>query len=560
MLLFRPRTSHIGTLSRNIVTNHKPSYQESQLNRSFFLTILAATATKRDAKAYIEKYQRPYTSADRIVVKHTQTLQEFFESEDGAYIDVEPSLAKTSPIRAALVLIRDLVETSTSQLLKICYTLGQLHRLGLQPIVIVDTHLDEKATGHGVQVNRLAQILESMDIQARPIQEGLFAVHNPLSMHTKRIVSIYDTRILKAPVIRRQVPVIRTIATDSTGKKRSITADSAMKAICQTFGCDSPSVPHQRDLNRSAIMIDKLIILDAIGGIHSPTRREGSHVFINLDQENLALQRELAELASPDVATKHLRNLDTCRICLGLLSDHASAMITTPKIAGSEAGQAHPLIHNLLTDKPMFSPSLPVLGPRTPSTSTTILRKGVDVKIYRNVDLPSPSIDLKKLERLINDSFARSLDVPRYLARTKGHIDALIIAGDYDGAAIITSEIGRTTTHQQQQQPEHVPYLDKFAVLRKKQGAGGVADILFNAMMKLYPDELTWRSRNSNPVNKWYFERAKGTLLLPPTAPSLPGTETPSWRLFWTTPQIRDWQRFQDYIEVARKIEPTWLD
>lgn len=588
---------------RTVVTHHKPSYAESQLNRSFFLTVLAATATKRDAKAYIEKYQKPYNKARQVNVKDSATLQHFFEAEDGALIDVEPSLAKQSPVRVALITIRDPGEISAQRLHAIADTLSQLHRLGLQPVVMMDTNTDATLSQHSEQVDRLAVLLEGISLEARPIYDGLFDIRSDPStkktMHKKRIVSIYDTRTLKAPVSRRQIPVIRTVGIDQRGRKATITADSAMKALCKAFGAKPATVPFQKDMDRSAFVIDKLIIIDKVGGILSPQRKQGSHVFINLDQEALLLQRELATLASPEVADRHLRNLDTCQVCLDLLTDSSSAVVTTPEIAGSVAGVQHPLIYNLLTDKPMFSPSLPVRGSRTPTTVTTILRKGVPVRIFRNISLRSPEIDLEKLTVLINDSFARRLDVEAYLTRVGDSVEALIVAGDYDGAAIITSErvpsrkggaSGESSKDKDEDDDDDkpIPYLDKFAVLRSKQGAGGVADILFNAMMTQFPDELTWRSRDENPVNKWYFERARGTLLVPAAAQPMSNVskgardesvmqvksgdattttttagvavvhDTTRWRLFWTVTPT-NLARFEAYIHVARNVQPTWL-
>ncbi|ORY82613.1 hypothetical protein BCR37DRAFT_341777, partial [Protomyces lactucae-debilis] len=265
------------------------------------------------------------------------------------------------------------------------------------------------------------------------------------------------------------------------------------------------------------LTIDKLILLDPAGGMPSSARRAGSHVLINLAQETESLQEELRKQNGPEEASRHLRNLSLCQDCLGYLAHTASAVITTPTIAGSGPGEQHPLIHNLLTDKPMISPSLPKLSDRTPATATTVLRLGTPVRVLRDVDLRGPAVDLPRLVALINDSFGRKLDTEAYLERLQGTAAALIIAGDYDGAAIVTYEHTRDATRP-------VPYLDKFAVLRAKQGAAGVADLLFNALIQTFPDELLWRSRANNPVNKWYFERAKGTS-------SIDGTH---WKLFWT--------------------------
>ncbi len=97
-----------------------------------------------------------------------------------------------------------------------------------------------------------------------------------------------------------------------------------------------------------------------------------------------------------------------------------------------------------------------------------------------------------------------------------------------------------------------VPYLDKFAVLSKSQGAGGVADIVFNAMVRdCFPHGVCWRSRKDNPVNKWYFERSRGTRKL----------EDSNWTMFWTTPDASlDEQKMRDYEDVCRNVVPSWAD
>jgi amino-acid N-acetyltransferase len=104
-----------------------------------------------------------------------------------------------------------------------------------------------------------------------------------------------------------------------------------------------------------------------------------------------------------------------------------------------------------------------------------------------------------------------------------------------------------------------VPYLDKFAVLKRCQGSGGVADILFNSMVRdCFPNGVVWRSRKTNPVNKWYFERASGVWQIPDT----------QWTMFWTGNVVdsesaggEEWkERLEDYIDVCRNIQPHWAD
>lgn len=168
--------------------------------------------------------------------------------------------------------------------------------------------------------------------------------------------------------------------------------------------------------------------------------------------------------------------------------------------------------------------------------------------------LDDPRIDLGRLVYLIEDSFNRKLDVQHYMDRINDRIAGLIIAGEYEGGAILTWETppGVVDDGSEASLARMVPYLDKFAVLKRSQGAGGVADIVFNAMVRsCFPNGVCWRSRRNNPVNKWYFERARGTWKLPDT----------NWTMFWTTPGVpENTQRFQDYEGVCRSIQPSWAD
>lgn len=165
--------------------------------------------------------------------------------------------------------------------------------------------------------------------------------------------------------------------------------------------------------------------------------------------------------------------------------------------------------------------------------------------------LTDSKIDLSRLVHLIDDSFNRKLDVEHYLNRINDRVAGLIIAGEYEGGALFTWETppGVSSSDLRRQ----VPYLDKFAVLKRSQGAGGVADIVFNAMVRgCFPQGVCWRSRRDNPVNKWYFERARGTWKIPQT----------NWTMFWTTEGVEAGfgERFRDYEAVCRGVEPSWAD
>lgn len=211
----------------------------------------------------------------------------------------------------------------------------------------------------------------------------------------------------------------------------------------------------------------------------------------------------------------------------------------------------NPIIYNILTDRPLILPSLPIYLRNTPLVSTTVLRKGMDVTYFSSeegLDLIQMNKDgvlnLQKFKELIDDSFKRSLNLENYLSRVNNKVAGIIIAGDYEGGAIITWEDlkscgGRTA------------YLDKFAVKRSVQGTFGVADIVFNVMVDtLFLKELIWRSRLNNPVNKWYHERSNGSMFV----------ENTHWRCFWlgTDTRERNHKYLRDYLEVCERIQPSW--
>jgi amino-acid N-acetyltransferase len=298
-------------------------------------------------------------------------------------------------------------------------------------------------------------------------------------------------------------------------------------------------------------------------------------------------QEEGTRSTNPDY-TRHLLNLDLLRGVLAYLPPSSSAIVTTPVAAAKSSKgsflsnsfsgvgtrtQKNPLIHNLLTDKPAYSASLPMgrLGRSNDPTNIpsvvstpTFVKRGMPLTILPDprttpwtadtaprLKLTDPRIDLPRLIHLIEDSFNRKLDIDHYLSRVNDRIAGLVIAGEYEGGALFTWETppGISPSDISRQ----VPYLDKFAVLKRAQGAGGVADILFNAMVRgCFPNGVCWRSRRDNPVNKWYFERARGTW-------KLPGQ---NWTMFWTTEGVEGGKgvRFSDYEAVCRGVEPSWTD
>ncbi|KAG5298058.1 acetylglutamate synthase [Histoplasma ohiense] len=339
-------------------------------------------------------------------------------------------------------------------------------------------------------------------------------------------------------------------------------------------------------------------------------KNENGQQILSLERSNphsTAVEREGASLPSELQATssdrssvhipdfeRHLDNLTLLHNALTYLPPSSSGIITRPQDATNSASEPrdpsqlstvatrrkrNPLIHNLLTDKPSHSASLPAgrlranNGCSSQNTfqvmHSTFVKKGMPLTLFPDprvhiwkppingksrMTLNDPHIDLPRLVQLIEDSFNRKLDVQHYLNRVSDRLAGLIIAGEYEGGAVLTWELppGVPNDGSEESRSRMVPYLDKFAVLKRSQGAGGVADIVFNAMVRTcLPKGVCWRSRRDNPVNKWYFERARGTW-------KLPGS---NWTMFWTTDGVLEDDRlFRDYEGVCRGIEPSWLD
>lgn len=473
------------------------------------------------------------------------------------------------------------------------------------------------------------------------------------SPSNRQHVTIQYGDVLLERMSHGTIPVIPNIGyMTETQKVTHVDADDIMLALAREFaGLNYQSDKVKQTSGQDAILstahakpgdvtLDRIVLLDPVGGIPSVSRADKPHIFINLDQEyedirdellhayntqgelvhaidhvqsttsektlstfaksnpfTSFVEEEITSIARPSESTtvlpssidlsRHLKNLDLLQNTLCILPSSSSAMLTTPLEAATltEAQSTdlgvrtrrpkNPLIYNLLTDKPLISSSLPVArlhpnaDPLTVARGATFIKKGMPLRMVPNprdaswrppsaaapaITLDAhPDIDFPRLLNLIEDSFGRPLDVQHYLNRIAGRLAGVIVAGDYEGGAILTWELppGVPNDGSEASRARMVPYLDKFAVLKRSQGAGGVADVVFTAMVRTcFPEGVCWRSRRTNPVNKWYFERSIGTFKV-----------DRQWTMFWTDEDIfASPQRWLDYEAVCRSVQPSWAD
>jgi len=572
--------------------------------------VLESSATRRDAKAYLQTFGG---SSKKPAVKHegiraVSDSPRFIQGPAGTD---HPGLTGEAP-HIAIVKLKDPQAWNDTLIDGIARTLTQLRDLGLVS-VIVPACTDGSKEMIYEQIDRLLLAIGKHGSPgAQLVDSGIYTSektsHSVAPGHLTNIfVGFKDG--LTALLRNGHILIVPPRAYSEESLRATPTnSDDMVLALARFFsglqfnsselqGCDMNGQGRMASFKKA--LVDRIIVIDPLGGIPSSKEKDGARVFINLEEEFGHL-RDALNSQSPATGTNHLENLDLVKSTLAILPSTSSAVITSPAEAanlrgwrspasdhavGWVTGQVgtrpwqNPLIHNLLTDRPMYSSSLPIgrikqraangaelTVPRMPTT--TLAKKGLPVTIFPDsraspwrppkpgsprLRLTDTCIDLPRLIHLINDSFNRELDAEHYLRRLEDSLAGIIIAGEYEGGAILTWERPFGLTEEAAySQGRLVPYLDKFAVLKKSQGAGGVADIVFNAMVRdCFPGGVCWRSRRNNPVNKWYFERSSGVRKLPES----------NWAMFWTNPDAAlDEQLMTDYEDVCRNVVPSWAD
>jgi amino-acid N-acetyltransferase len=311
------------------------------------------------------------------------------------------------------------------------------------------------------------------------------------------------------------------------------------------------------------------MIINREGGVPSYARSGYPHLLINLESEYNYIHNTFQDPWRHSNPTA-LSNLSLAHTCLTYMPPTSSAIMVSHRSPSS-------LIGNLITNKPAVSSSLPhalLQGNRrlTPNTPT-LLRRGLPIQVLRS----TADIDKAKLNALLEQSFGKTLDDTSFYRRLEKTLNFVIVAGDYAGAAIVTKEscAGSSTP---------ITYLDKFVVLPSHQGDGTV-DFLWVALHdetyglghpfsanpnggkegKGEGQDLVWRSRSDNPINKWYFERSSGHIRMG------------SWVLFWCDAEKRlrieegrrgssglsyleTWEegRLANWAEVVTEIPSSW--
>ncbi|KAI8900947.1 hypothetical protein BC833DRAFT_579793 [Globomyces pollinis-pini] len=377
--------------------------------------------------------------------------------------------------------------------------LSHLCSLGVNPIVVMETDL--QFTGDNFTYNReicwnnltdvfhLTEEINEVGRRSEPIYQYISL---PNTGYADKWTDInIDLSKIKHTMSQGHIPILVS-STVKDSQQLLIPTNYVLKAICKALGEDE-------ELGSPF----KFIIINQSGGIAIDGVHQG---FINLLQDIPCLSsQQMKELKSLEYHSHSASNnfsegegskiydsngsnnrviqltdkevvedIKTIHELLQVLPSNASAIIA------SSQSQSH-LITNLITEKPI------AVSPRADihTVPPTLFRKGMTVSIHNNMS----NVDKNKLQQLLELSFGKKL-LEDYWERLETVCYSIVIAGDYDGAVIVTKEL------------EDIIYLDKFAVDPSSQGLG-VADILWKVLTKY--GNVSWRSRSNNPVNKWYI-------------------------------------------------------
>ncbi|ETW86937.1 hypothetical protein HETIRDRAFT_377629 [Heterobasidion irregulare TC 32-1] len=578
-----------------------PEHDDHELpNNDFILSILRANPSARDAKSYLASFgPRPQRTPSlafppALPQAHPPAQDDLKTSAVVEEPRPSPLIASIlNPVYRRTALVKVQGPFTERQLESITRGMVYLEKLGLVSVIVVE-HDDILKGDDGErdaimqQTMRVVESLEKHGAKARPMLSAVVRLgpkpeddagrgpqHNIPEAHAYPS----DLTPIRSALRSGEIPVLSPMALDSFCRSVRVDANDVVAALARGMveaaaldGHNKRSADGQVEFSDDVDLTPlRLMIINREGGVPSYARSGYPHLLINLASEYHHIQ-DTFQGSWESTHPTALSNLSLARTCLEYMPPTSSAIMVNHRAPSS-------LIANLVTNKPAFSSSLPhallqgnrSLTPHTP----TLLRRGLDISVIKNV----ADIDKAKLTALLEQSFNRILDADAFYKRLEKHLDFVIVAGDYAGAAIVTTEPCPNA-------PNFSPiaYLDKFAVLPSHQGDGTV-DFLWVALHdetyglglpnSVNPNggkegrgegqDLVWRSRANNPVNKWYFERSSGHIRMG------------DWVLFWCDAEkrlktvegrrasaglsyIEEWEqgRLSSWADVVPKIPSSW--
>lgn len=547
----------IRTWVRSITTDLRYSQPNSN-GRNLVLSVLNSTVTKREAKDYLNKY------ADESKLNYCLVYLKHFSSFSGPVLqNFSKTLAKIQTLGLRLMLVLDPASPTLSDDSQKLDEL--LHKQQLKSIIVSDpiTFCHDG----------------SVDTNIPLMQPHIIPIIQPFQFFEKEALIKRATdpaMLLKCLIQNLPINLDKLI-------------------IVSKFG----GIPSIERHDNSHVFVNLSQEYEELRHGMSAKLKNLELLEVNMEDKNLIESLKMYNnkhkiISNSDQLNSHLQDLRIMNEVLSILPSSSTGILTTPTAAAKQS-ENNPLVYNILTDRSLISSSLPRFKRNSvpvdcswyelPSQEesmdtrndsilvTTVFKKGIEIHIFdyqtlskenctglppshdlslSSVSSTSEKLDLRKVKRIIDASFKRSLDLTHYLNRINGRIASVIVIGDYEGIAILTYEgpLDRQFV-----------YLDKFAVMPHLKGSLGISDIIFNLMFKKYPKELIWRSREDNVVNKWYFQRSTGVLHLSTNLGDGNQKKSIFKMFYYGDPEIEsfhDINRLREYAEYVRDIKPSW--
>ncbi|KAJ3019937.1 UNVERIFIED_CONTAM: Amino-acid acetyltransferase, mitochondrial [Siphonaria sp. JEL0065] len=521
-------------------------------DRALILSILNAKPTKREARMFVNQFVGIHERLPTVVVQEAEAVQHPLTGMRLGIVRIDAGL-------------------SQFDLDSFVNTLVAMSKLGLNPVIMLDFEsMQSTPLKHKEPLTKVISVLPHRRkrygitslLNKSPIPTSTSSSpkastnsfltslsnlqHRVLMLHESerivasieraggRAISMMHSRVFQqtletgkvscnATAILRQmkrgaVPVLVPVVEQGEDGKNvvgTVRMKHVLVSLAQGF-VDLGDVSKNHNMKSVHQILPAKIFLmnENCGGIRINNHSIG---LINLVEEGSTLMQDISR---QETMTPHCyKSLGDLKLAqqvlnvLGALSPSSSAILGSVK--EKDGGAA--LIANWITDKPMAKinslmsssseSEVGVDGVAPP----TVLRTGMKVVTHVN---GLQDVDVDRLGGLLESSFGKKLHTEAFFERIRGVVDSVILAGDYEGAVIVTAE--------KSEGGKVVYYLDKFAVRPESQGLG-IADILWKRLVEAYPN-LCWRSRTKNPVNKWYFDRSEGNMKF---------GQDHYWMMFW---------------------------
>ncbi len=395
------------------------------------MSVLSSASTKRDTRQFLQTFgsgseHSPLAPGESI--RAVSESPQFRQGPNG-----ESPVSANGHQRVAIVKLWNPQSLDDATFDQVAKTLAQLRTLGLPSIIVIDSEPGQRPQHEWLdQINHQAyRIASAVDRRGEP---DTFVVARALGIDDARLEHVPASPFTPNPVfvergealmriIRRGAVVVMPPYGFSTDLQqlKPVKPNNVVLALTRYLsGLQFPPATDLYDAGTESekharkAFIERVIVIDPIGGTPSKHRSGGAHVFLNLEDEFSLARADIGDVNKVAVEERHRGNLELSRDVLAMLPSTSSVLMTTPVEAANMTPperrrsddssvfgivdtvctrrRLNPLIHNLLTDRPVYSSSLPLGRIRSkagrsgveaaPFSLTTLAKRGMPVTIY----------------------------------------------------------------------------------------------------------------------------------------------------------------------------------